>query len=234
LVLSANPRSITKRDEGALKEASVNVRFLTFVMMLGILLLSSVPASATAIQSDVMAICVPDPASCPPTTPGAILITAGEGDEDTVFTFNANIGNPSQLFHPTVVLEPDGTVSDIFGVVARPLEETYTNGNVGEQQTVYSLFFVSDPGPDSGIYADAFNASSVDVAAACKLESITCVAEGSGGPFDMGKYISSDTGEGFSASFTSDGDVPEPGSAGLVFGLGALGLCAWKRRRAAA
>jgi hypothetical protein len=213
----------------------VNIRLLTFLSTLGILLLCSVPASAVPIPvvSDVLKACQVleslDPNGNIITQVQCFSTIANEGDEGKVFILDKGIGNVDTI--PTLVFDSSGQISDAFGVVGG------------------DLAFVSDPGPEG-----LFGTVSVD---GCG-KTFHCVLEGSGvlgvldpngniitvngniitgdlATFDLSGYLTDDAKKnGWSATFTSDADVPEPGSVGLVLGLGALGLCAWKRRRTAA
>jgi hypothetical protein len=191
------------------------------------LLLCNLPAGATPVPSpsDTLTACHTVPTTA---LPVCSAVTATEGAENKVFTFNANIGDPGEVFEPTLLLEPNGSISDIFGVTAVPAEDGLS----------FELFFISDPGPS--FITPFLGDSTADVA----CEFLTCLQEGpSGGPFSMNSYLSSAAKGSWSATFSSDGDgiatgggdppVPEPASASVVLGLAALGLCAWKKKRAA-
>ncbi len=187
-------------------------------------LLTQIPAKATAILSDTLTVCV-NGQNCQ-------YLTASEGHEDEIFTFDLNIGNSNMLddlFHgvinSTVLLEPDGGISDIFGV------RKVNNGSFFNPDYSYELYFISDPGPLHAL--DILGHLLPDDLSQCSF----CVPEGNGGPFDLGNYLSADAVQaGYSATFTSDSEstVPEPGSIGVVLGMASLGLIAWKRRRTAA
>jgi hypothetical protein len=140
----------------------------------------------------------------------------------------------------TYIGDPNGNISDVFGIFAIPSDNVwswsgfdfsnwfgcsnwdwYCNSN-----TQYVLGFISDP-----LGADYQGVT-------CSSHGITCIPEGSGGPFDATNYLSSyKQGKDWTAAFLSDSEsissVPEPAANGLFCGLLALGLCVWKRRKIA-
>ena len=123
----------------------------------------------------------------------------------------AGLANGDMVDSPTLLLDPNGKISDAFGVAPGENDKSF-------------LAFISDSTGITGKVSDI-----------CK--DLTCLPEGNGGPFDATKYLSHDFLEdhkGYTATFMSDSEVPEPATTGLFFGLGALGLCVWKRRRTAA
>lgn len=123
--------------------------------------------------------------------------------------------------------DPNGKISDEFGIFK--LDDSYSKdswssdgwswGSNGNQDQ-YVLGFISDP---------------ADFDVKCG-KSITCVPESTGVfPGNATLFLSDKLQDkGWTATFISDIEaVPEPATTGLFFGIGALGLCIWKRRTAA-
>ena len=135
-------------------------------------------------------------------------VCAAEGDAEgvAIFVFGSGFANtnPDIVASPTVLLEPDGSISDIFGVFISPVNGQCSNG---------CIFFISD------------------TEASQLLESLPdaiYLQEGNGGPFDATRYL--DPGKqanGFTATFTSDdgsvSQIPEPATLALL-GLGVLAM----------
>ncbi len=122
-------------------------------------------------------------------------------NENTFYTVNVAI-DPAQFGNATILTEKDGSSSDIFGVC--------------DPGTGLTLCFNSDtetaPVPFSN-FPRTF-------------------PEGAGGPFDATLYL--DPGLqalGWTATFWSDADVPEPATwAMMLVGFGALGAVLRRRR----
>jgi len=122
--------------------------------------------------------------------------------------------------------DPSGKISDVFGIFKLDDSKGWSNGSNGWNSTSdsndqYVLGFISDP-------AD-FDSKQCG-------KSFTCVPEAKGVFSGNATQFLSDklTDKGYTATFFSDSDVvPEPAATGLLFGIGALGLCIWKRRTVA-
>ena len=124
----------------------------------------------------------------------------------------------TQYGNPTYLMEPDGTISDIFGVSFT--EAKTTSG----PEALYSLAFFSDV---ESVKQPALPTKEFGVSIGSQPFMLD---EGSGGPFDATQYLDpSLRTAGWAAQFTSDADVPEPAGAGILCGLVALGLCVWRR-----
>jgi PEP-CTERM motif-containing protein len=105
----------------------------------------------------------------------------------------------------TIVRDPDGSISDVFGVA--------DFGAVGG--IVVSFFSAAESG-----------ATIVPIEFQVPVGGMpTTLAEGNGGPFDATRYLSSEfRSQGYTLTFQSDSDlVPEPSSLTLL-GLSGLGL----------
>lgn len=112
--------------------------------------------------------------------------------------------NPGQFGNYTTLLEQDGSISDYFGVAL-----------VGG---IYYLAFSSDPAPTAFYFGTSGH--------------VTVLNEQSA-PFDMAQYLAvSLRDQGWTATFQSDIDVPEP-PAIAIFCVGSLGLIGCHIRRRA-
>jgi hypothetical protein len=114
--------------------------------------------------------------------------------------------NPAQNGHPIALVEPDSSISDIFGLAT-----------IG---TVCPLGFMSDPidlnlaqlyfGPEAGW---------------------TFVSEVDGQVYDATAFLSpSSQSAGFTATFTSDGDVPDGGLTLALLGFALAGMEGLRRK----
>jgi hypothetical protein len=135
-------------------------------------------------------------------------------------------GNPAQYGNYTVLTEPDGTISDVFGVIpALPL--------------CLSLSLICDV-LDSEAFDFAFFSDTEIGGTTVPSEFINpnggtpiFMPEGNGGPFPINsKYFSFDLEDAeVTGTFTSDGDsVPEPATLALL-GIGLAGLGFSRRKR---
>jgi hypothetical protein len=107
-------------------------------------------------------------------------------------------GNPSRVNSPTVLLDPDGSVSDIFGVFLNP-----ANGGL-------EVGFVSDVEGSPFPILPPIGAVSMPEPP---------------GPVDVTQYL--DPGlqlQGYTARFSSDTEVPDVGNTGCLLGLACLCL----------
>lgn len=126
-------------------------------------------------------------------------------NETYIINVNPDVwADPGQFGNYTTLLEPDGSISDYFGVAL-----------VGG---IYYLAFSSDPAPTAFYLGTGGH--------------VTVLNEQSG-PFDMTQYLAVRLrDQGWTATFQSDIDVPEPPAIAIFCG-GALGLigCQIRRRR---
>ena len=132
--------------------------------------------------------------------------TEGDAEGVAVFVFGEGFANtnPDVVASPTVLLEADGSISDIFGVFINPIHGQCQNG---------CIFFMSDS--EAALFLDSF-------------PNAIFLPEGNGGPFNATRYL--DPGKqdnGFTATFTSDAEsvhqTPEPATLALL-GVGVLAI----------
>jgi hypothetical protein len=206
-------------------------RFLACSLLAGAgLLLASVPVRADPLifdgVSDAIALYFHS------TLPSAE--TASLESEETTFGSNPRFnilslggalggGDHNMVGKATELLEPDGSVSDIFGVIdyhsqgANAPNGCFAVYLAGNLDACVFLTYSSDPAP----FIDAFGGVSFTH------------PEGAG-VFDATVYLTpGEQTEGFTAQFASDGDptgVPEPGSL-ILFGGGLLALAAAFRKK---
>jgi hypothetical protein len=122
------------------------------------------------------------------------------------------LGNPSQFGNPTVLLEADGSISDIFGVVQ------ISSGS-------YAIGFMSDENLDLGVAAQLFGFNPAGA-------NLISFLEVGGQVYDATMYLNLETHQGYTATFQSDGDerqVPDGGSTLFLLGLAMAG-CSTVRR----
>jgi len=174
-------------------------------MLAAFLLLIALPVIAQiALPSDCLTVFDPN---------GAIFqqVCATEADEETntvqhLYVINAaNLVDPAQNGNPTILLDPDETISDVFGIAA---------GFPPGCDFEFCLGFVSDTETQA-----AFG----------KIIPPLTFPE-SLGVFDATFYLAPILrDDGFTAQFVSDA-VPEPASIALL-GLGVLALSFARRKR---
>jgi hypothetical protein len=124
------------------------------------------------------------------------------------------IANPAQWGNYTTLLEPDGTVSDYFGVIRVSTADPY-----------YVLGFSSDPyaSTNYGTFGDPLQFVNP------QWDGAPIILNEGNGIFDMTSYLlPSLQDEGWTAQFISDVEpVPEPStlvSSSILFGMGGVGL----------
>ncbi len=182
------------------------------VAVVGIVLVAAAPAKASVV-SDTFTVFDPT---------GAVAASATDGGIESscvgfacIVTIPGIAPNVPLETTPTLVLEPDGTPSDLFGVYCAGQSP---NG----APTDCALAFVSDPLPNGLNFQGTLGPVS---------ESAT------GGSFDATSYLDASLQDaGWHATFVSDGDpstdndVPEPITLSL-FGAGLAGALAMRRRK---
>ena len=138
--------------------------------------------------------------------------------------------------------DPNGKISDVFGIFK--LDDSQSQDSNGESSK-WALWndskWHSSNGDETGGSDDknrfvlGFISDPLDFESKQCGKSITCVPEGNGGsPGNATLFLSKDLRDkGWTATFMSDSEVPEPATTGLFFGMVALGLCIWKRRTTA-
>lgn len=187
---------------------------------LGAMVLGSIPSFGIAVSSDVLQVF--DNHGNP-----VCNATANEQreDGDQVYYLHyfdcltlqslGGVVNTAQFGNYTQLMDPNGTRSDVFGIA-----------NIGSKYLpMYVFGFTSDGSGEQASTSDFYKSGGL----------VTTLNEGNGGPFDATKYLPQYLQcEGWTATFTSDSEAPEPASTGLATGLAMLGLAVWRRRRAAA
>ena len=169
-------------------------------MLAAFLLLIALPVIAQiALPSDCLTVFDPN---------GAIFqqVCATEADEETntvqhFYVINAaNLVDPAQNGNPTILLDPDETISDVFGIAA---------GFPPGCDFEFCLGFVSD--------------TETQAAFGKNIPPFLIFPE-SLGVFDATFYLAPILqDEGFTAQFVSDANIPEPATTALL-GLGVLAM----------
>ena len=145
------------------------------------------------------------------TPPGPCTVSVLEAAEDNTeiyFINDASIVDPNQYGNAVVLVEADGSFSDIFGLAS-------INGGPPV------LAFNSDVEGAPPLYAIG------------GVPTFTYTPEGNGGTFDATMFLSTDLrNAGYTAQFFTDGDavVPEPGTL-VLLGSGLLGAIGSLRKR---
>jgi hypothetical protein len=177
---------------------------------------AATPAAASvAAISDVLRVTSPA---------GSVFeVVLAEGDEngDLYFFSNTNIPDVLQIGHGIALIEPNGKISDIFGVA--PTNDSPTNGG-----GVAVLGFLSDTEALGEVdpQQQAFHFPFIDA----RFEEV------GGQAYDATSFLNAASRDaGWTALFISDADVPEPATIIVWSLLGslAIGLGWWRRRKAA-
>lgn len=181
------------------------------VALLACVVFAAVPGLADAI-SDTLTVYNPD---------GTInsqinAMDSQEGNGTTIFLIgNPFLADPAQFGHATTLCEvpgcnatsPASDFSDIFGVVQAQIAG----------QTFYFLAFTSD-GENGTPFGN---------------QGATFILEVPGFAYDATQYLLPTLrAQGYTATFVSDGEVPEPGTL-VLLGSGMIGLAGIARRRMA-
>jgi len=172
------------------------------------MLLIGLPAAAQVPSSDCFTIYAKDG-----TISSQVCATEGGEQEVALFIVSASgfaNTDPAIIDSPTVLLEPNGSISDIFGVFIAPVHGQCQNG---------CIFFLSD------------------TEAVALLDSVSneiVLPEGNGGPFDATRYLTAAKQEiGFTATFRSDAEdvspTPEPATLALL-GVAVLAMGFGRRK----
>jgi hypothetical protein len=118
--------------------------------------------------------------------------------------------DPTQLGNATGVFEPDGSLSDVFGLISSPVAEGLCLAFSSDSETVPAAFV----GAGSSVFQERDHQ----------------------GIFDATMYLNPDLqAQGYTATFVSDSEVPEPTTLTIWSMLGALGISVgwWRRWKAA-
>ena len=195
------------------------IRLLPVLFVVIALGVSSAKAGP-AIASDTLNVFAVPPGSAP-----ILIATGSESESDEfaevnhvqfVMTLGPNPiaigGNPTQYNHATALLDSDGSISDIFGVW-----RSGTEGNF-----IYSLAFISDPDPSIlTLNNDTFSG----------FGAITNQHPEDRDSYDATIYLATGIGAvPYTATFTSDREVPDSGTTFSLLGMAATGLAFLRRK----
>jgi len=211
------------------------IKFVASALLAGISLFSvSVPARADTISDSFL---VTNAGGIVANVNGvAVLQTfleSSEASSGSSNLFNTGyLGNPSMYGKPTELREPDGSVSDFFGVIDHSFDTAFVNLTGCKQDTqnadgsvtlgtCFEIEYSSDPTVTDFFSPTAGFPTVVDEA--------TGVFTGNATAYLSPQY------SGDVATFFSDSDpiatgVPEPGSL-ILFGTGLLGLAGALRKK---
>lgn len=187
--------------------------YLIVLAVAGLIVSTSLPATAQLApgESDILII-----RNGTNDVVGTIPLSEPEPALVTAFTTIGAVdaGNAALFGSYTILTEPDGSISDVFGVVSfigQPLGIGYFSAPESGATTVPS-FFINPAGGGTPI----------------------ALPEGNGGPFDATMYLNPVLQQqGYTATFQSDAEtVPEPSTLTLL-ALGGVGLVrqAYLRRK---
>jgi hypothetical protein len=184
------------------------IRAARWFVLAGALVLLTRPAAADIIVSDQLIVHGPDV---------DIDLTVDESQEHDTFVHTSLNVISDNYGLPTVLLEPNGSISDVVGVEPA----------VNEQHGAF-LGFVSDLDGQSFDLQAVLNSYFGGVPAGSLLPGKLETAAG----FDLSLYLA----KGYTGTFFSDvetPDTPEPSAAIGLAGLGAMGLVGlvWRRRQ---
>lgn len=186
-------------------------------MIKGILALVGTGALALALPTAVVATPVSDSLVVFNATGdlvgSATQIEDGTEHVNTLREVNTDLSNPALLGHYILMLDPDGSASDVVGV-----------GNAGTLLAPHAVFmFVSSPLDSAALVLAGFT----------MLDRVVIENGLASTTVDLSSYLNPTGGaKGGTASFTSDGDVPDAGTTMALLGMALAGLGFARRKLA--
>ena len=143
----------------------------------------------------------------------ATQIENGTERLNTLREVNTDLSNPALLGHYILMLDPDGTASDVVGIA-----------NAGTALAPHAVFgFVSSP----------LDANALLLAGFTHLDRVVIENGLASTTVDLTPYLNPVGGAaGGTASFTSDGDVPDAGTTMALLGMALAGLGVARRKLA--